>query len=158
MTCKSKLRRTVDLPVRKKLDNTIKGHHVVNRETDNHKQRGHLSSNNFPKEAHQMKRTQIMYLTGAIILIMAGDSLQIVVRDSSDETRWQEYQSQIFTSNIKRHSEGTFSSDLTRYLDRMKAKDFVQWLMNEKRFSNSKRNIGSNLRLSKIPPDVSFLW
>ncbi|KAM5180592.1 pro-glucagon-like [Mantella aurantiaca] len=104
-----------------------------------------------------MKKSQVMYLTGAIILIMVGDSLQIVVRDTSDETRWQEYQSQIFTSNIKRHSEGTFSSDLTRYLDRMKAKDFVQWLMNEKRFSNNKRSIGSSLRLSKFPSDVSFI-
>uniref|UniRef100_K7EXM8 Glucagon / GIP / secretin / VIP family domain-containing protein n=1 Tax=Pelodiscus sinensis TaxID=13735 RepID=K7EXM8_PELSI len=39
-----------------------------------------------------------------------------------------------FTSNIKRHSEGTFSSDFTRYLDKMKAKDFVHWLINTKRY------------------------
>ncbi|XP_075054109.1 glucagon-1-like [Mixophyes fleayi] len=104
-----------------------------------------------------MKRTQLMYLTGAFILIMARDSLQILIRDSSDETRWQEYESQIFTSNIKRHSEGTFSSDLTRYLDRLKAKDFVQWLMDKKRFSDSKRYIGSSLKISKLPSDVSFL-
>uniref|UniRef100_A0A672UU33 Glucagon / GIP / secretin / VIP family domain-containing protein n=1 Tax=Strigops habroptila TaxID=2489341 RepID=A0A672UU33_STRHB len=37
-------------------------------------------------------------------------------------------------SNIKRHSEGTFTSDFTRYLDKMKAKDFVHWLINTKRF------------------------
>ncbi|XP_069828335.1 glucagon-1-like [Dendropsophus ebraccatus] len=103
-----------------------------------------------------MKKTQLMYLTGAIILVMAPESLQILVRDSSDETRWQEYQAQVFTSNIKRHSEGTFSSDLTRYLDKMKAKDFVQWLMNKKRFSDSKRYIDSDMKPPKLRTD-SFL-
>ncbi|KAM3933019.1 pro-glucagon-like [Leptodactylus fuscus] len=104
-----------------------------------------------------MKKTQLMYLTGAVILVMAQGSLQILVRDSSDETRWQEYQAQVFTSNIKRHSEGTFSSDLTRYLDKMKAKDFVQWLMNKKRFSDTKRYIGSDMKLPKLHSDASFL-
>ncbi|KAA8591112.1 hypothetical protein FQN60_002055 [Etheostoma spectabile] len=35
--------------------------------------------------------------------------------------------------NLKRHSEGTFTSDLTRYLDKIKAKDFVEWLASTKR-------------------------
>uniref|UniRef100_A0A3Q3FFF5 Glucagon / GIP / secretin / VIP family domain-containing protein n=1 Tax=Labrus bergylta TaxID=56723 RepID=A0A3Q3FFF5_9LABR len=30
--------------------------------------------------------------------------------------------------NLKRHSDGTFTSDFTHYLDRFKAKDFVEWL------------------------------
>lgn len=50
--------------------------------------------------------------------------------------RWQSYESpsaRSFVSNIKRHSEGTFTSDFTRYLDKMKAKDFVHWLINTKR-------------------------
>uniref|UniRef100_A0A3Q1JHT4 Glucagon / GIP / secretin / VIP family domain-containing protein n=1 Tax=Anabas testudineus TaxID=64144 RepID=A0A3Q1JHT4_ANATE len=35
--------------------------------------------------------------------------------------------------NIKRHSDGTFTSDLTHYLDKIKAKDFVEWLASTKR-------------------------
>ncbi|KAJ6650436.1 hypothetical protein lerEdw1_008740 [Lerista edwardsae] len=52
-------------------------------------------------------------------------------------SRWQSYETESahsFTSNVKRHSEGTFTSDFTRYLDKMKAKDFVHWLINTKRY------------------------
>ena len=34
--------------------------------------------------------------------------------------------------NYKRHSDGTFTSDFTRHLDRIKAKDFVQWLASKR--------------------------
>nr|XP_032807256.1 glucagon-1 [Petromyzon marinus] len=33
----------------------------------------------------------------------------------------------------KRHSEGTFTSDYSKYLENKQAKDFVRWLMNAKR-------------------------
>ncbi|XP_008276263.1 glucagon-1-like [Stegastes partitus] len=36
-------------------------------------------------------------------------------------------------SNVKRHSEGTFSNDYSKYLEDRKAQDFVRWLMNNKR-------------------------
>ncbi|XP_042369286.1 glucagon-1-like [Plectropomus leopardus] len=36
-------------------------------------------------------------------------------------------------SNMKRHSEGTFSNDYSKYLEDRRAQDFVQWLMNNKR-------------------------
>uniref|UniRef100_A0A3P8Y3T5 Glucagon / GIP / secretin / VIP family domain-containing protein n=1 Tax=Esox lucius TaxID=8010 RepID=A0A3P8Y3T5_ESOLU len=36
-------------------------------------------------------------------------------------------------NNFKRHSEGTFTNDYTNYLDKIKAKDFVQWLVGTKR-------------------------
>lgn len=45
--------------------------------------------------------------------------------------RWPSHRA---PSNTKRHSEGTFTSDFTRYLDKMKAKDFVHWLINTKRY------------------------
>lgn len=35
--------------------------------------------------------------------------------------------------NLKRHSDGTFTSDFTHYLDKIKAKDFVEWLASTKR-------------------------
>lgn len=36
-------------------------------------------------------------------------------------------------SNMKRHSEGTFSNDYSKFLEDRKAQDFVRWLMNNKR-------------------------
>jgi glucagon len=35
--------------------------------------------------------------------------------------------------NMKRHSEGTFSNDYSKYQEERMAQDFVQWLMNSKR-------------------------
>ncbi|KAM9804731.1 glucagon b [Neosynchiropus ocellatus] len=34
---------------------------------------------------------------------------------------------------MKRHSEGTFSNDYSKYLETRRAQDFVQWLKNSKR-------------------------
>uniref|UniRef100_A0A3B4GZV8 Glucagon / GIP / secretin / VIP family domain-containing protein n=1 Tax=Pundamilia nyererei TaxID=303518 RepID=A0A3B4GZV8_9CICH len=34
--------------------------------------------------------------------------------------------------SLKRHSDGTFTSDFTHYLDKIKAKDFVEWLTDPK--------------------------
>uniref|UniRef100_A0A8C5LXI0 Glucagon / GIP / secretin / VIP family domain-containing protein n=1 Tax=Leptobrachium leishanense TaxID=445787 RepID=A0A8C5LXI0_9ANUR len=102
-----------------------------------------------------MKKTQLINLAAAIILIMTPVTVQVLLKDSSAETRWQEYQSQSFISNIKRHSEGTFSSDLTRYLDKIKAKDFIQWLMDKKRYS--KRHLDSGLKIANNLAEFSFL-
>ncbi|KAJ0070463.1 hypothetical protein NL108_010713, partial [Boleophthalmus pectinirostris] len=37
------------------------------------------------------------------------------------------------STNVKRHSEGTFSNDYSKYLETRRAQDFVQWLKNSKR-------------------------
>uniref|UniRef100_A0A452GNQ4 Glucagon / GIP / secretin / VIP family domain-containing protein n=1 Tax=Gopherus agassizii TaxID=38772 RepID=A0A452GNQ4_9SAUR len=36
-------------------------------------------------------------------------------------------------NEVKRHSQGTFTSDYSKYLDTRRAQDFVQWLMSTKR-------------------------
>ncbi|XP_013889207.1 glucagon-1 [Austrofundulus limnaeus] len=36
-------------------------------------------------------------------------------------------------SNVKRHSEGTFANDYSKFLEDRKAQDFVRWLMSTKR-------------------------
>uniref|UniRef100_A0A3B4ZNB5 Glucagon / GIP / secretin / VIP family domain-containing protein n=1 Tax=Stegastes partitus TaxID=144197 RepID=A0A3B4ZNB5_9TELE len=49
--------------------------------------------------------------------------------------RWHSYhmeKGQKIVQNFKRHSDGTFTSDFTNYLDKMKAKDFVEWLASTK--------------------------
>nr|XP_032813213.1 glucagon-like [Petromyzon marinus] len=45
------------------------------------------------------------------------------------EPSWSEAEAK----NAKRHSEGTFTSDYSKYLDTVRAKDFVHWLIGTKR-------------------------
>ena len=43
--------------------------------------------------------------------------------------------------NFKRHSDGTFTSDFTHYLDKIKAKDFVEWLTSNSRTGGVERQV-----------------
>ncbi|CAK6951391.1 glucagon-like [Scomber scombrus] len=54
---------------------------------------------------------------------------------SQQHHRWHAYQMERGHNirNLKRHSDGTFTSDFTHYLDKIKAKDFVEWLASTKR-------------------------
>ncbi|OWK51532.1 Glucagon [Lonchura striata] len=77
-----------------------------------------------------------LYLSGLVFAVLIPAGWQLAPEDLEDLSRWKlsgPQNSQSFLSHIKRHSEGTFTSDFTRYLDRMKAKDFVHWLINTKR-------------------------
>ncbi|XP_075759497.1 exendin-3-like [Pelodiscus sinensis] len=107
-----------------------------------------------------MKSAQWLYLCGLVTVALIPASRQVVLKDTSDESRWQSFESKSarsFTSNIKRHSEGTFSSDFTRYLDKMKAKDFVHWLINTKRYSSTKRYIKGDHNHISFPSDHSLV-
>ncbi|XP_054662785.1 exendin-3-like [Grus americana] len=90
-----------------------------------------------------MQIVRWLYLSGLVVAMLIPAGRQMSPKDLDDTSRWQSYESQSaqsFASNIKRHSEGTFTSDFTRYLDKMKAKDFVHWLINTKRYSSAKRS------------------
>ncbi|XP_039561696.1 pro-glucagon-like isoform X1 [Passer montanus] len=80
-----------------------------------------------------------LYLSGLLLAVLIPAGGQVAPQDSEElSSRWKLFgpqNSQSFLSHIKRHSEGTFTSDFTRYLDRMKAKDFVHWLINTKRYN-----------------------
>ncbi|XP_012426008.5 pro-glucagon isoform X1 [Taeniopygia guttata] len=80
-----------------------------------------------------------LYLSGLVLAVLIPARCQVAPEDLEDlSSRWKlsgPQNSQDFLSHIKRHSEGTFTSDFTRYLDRMKAKDFVHWLINTKRYN-----------------------
>ncbi|XP_014811186.1 PREDICTED: glucagon-2-like [Calidris pugnax] len=85
-----------------------------------------------------MQLARWLYLSGLVfaMLIPVGWPMG-GPKDLDDTSRWQWQESPSahgFVENTKRHSEGTFTSDFTRYLDKMKAKDFVHWLINTKRF------------------------
>uniref|UniRef100_A0A3Q1EKW2 Glucagon / GIP / secretin / VIP family domain-containing protein n=1 Tax=Acanthochromis polyacanthus TaxID=80966 RepID=A0A3Q1EKW2_9TELE len=56
--------------------------------------------------------------------------------DQLIDCAWHSYRmekGQRIIRSFKRHSDGTFTNDFTRYLDKMKAKDFVEWLASTKR-------------------------
>ncbi|XP_024918374.1 glucagon-1-like [Cynoglossus semilaevis] len=74
------------------------------------------------------------------ILLVFGfvhTSCQVPLQEADDSSS---FESQVTladesrdVSNMKRHSEGTFSNDFSKYLEDRKAQDFVRWLMNNKR-------------------------
>uniref|UniRef100_A0A8B9ZC79 Glucagon / GIP / secretin / VIP family domain-containing protein n=1 Tax=Buteo japonicus TaxID=224669 RepID=A0A8B9ZC79_9AVES len=73
-----------------------------------------------------MQIIRLLYLSGLVFAVLIPAGWQMGPKDLDDTSS--------FASNVKRHSEGTFTSDFTRYLDKMKAKDFVHWLINTKRY------------------------
>ncbi|XP_029910620.1 glucagon-1-like [Myripristis murdjan] len=74
-----------------------------------------------------------------LVLLLCHGSLEMVV-DKTRQARWHAYEvekGQNILKNFKRHSDGTFTSDFTNYLDKIKAKDFVEWLASTKRLGAS---------------------
>ncbi|KAF3706385.1 Glucagon-1 Glucagon I Glicentin-related polypeptide 1 [Channa argus] len=67
-----------------------------------------------------------------VLLHEVDDSLSFEAEDTlADEPREM--------SSMKRHSEGTFSNDYSKYLEERKAQDFVRWLMNNKRSGSAEK-------------------
>ncbi|XP_009571691.1 PREDICTED: glucagon-like, partial [Fulmarus glacialis] len=100
-----------------------------------------------------MQIVRRLYLSGLVFAVLIPAGWQMGPKDLGDTSRWRSYESQSarsFASNLKRHSEGTFTSDFTRYLDKMKAKDFVHWLINTKR-SSTKRYLQEEPRSIPFP-------
>ncbi|KAG7519260.1 glucagon-like [Solea senegalensis] len=74
-----------------------------------------------------------------LILLLCPHSEEMVViktrPESSAFLRWRTYRlekGQNIIQTLKRHADGTFTSDFTHYLDKIKAKDFVDWLARKK--------------------------
>ncbi|XP_057244022.1 pro-glucagon-like [Malurus melanocephalus] len=94
-----------------------------------------------------------LYLSGLVFAVLIPAGWQVAPEGLQDLSRWTLFgprDSRSFPSQAKRHSEGTFSSDFTRYLDRMKAKDFVHWLINAKRCRE--RRQGRDWDWKHLPP------
>ncbi|XP_034446966.1 glucagon-1-like [Hippoglossus hippoglossus] len=65
-----------------------------------------------------------------LILFLCSSSKEMVV-GKTRAVRWHSYnmeKGQKSIRNLKRHSDGTFTNDFTHYLDKFKAKNFVDWL------------------------------
>ncbi|XP_029576172.1 glucagon-like [Salmo trutta] len=73
-----------------------------------------------------------------LLLLLCPGADEMVLEDKAlaSQSGWRTYELQRGQNGInsfKRHSDGTFTNDYTHYLDKIKAKDFVQWLASTKR-------------------------
>ena len=59
--------------------------------------------------------------------------------------------------NFKRHSDGTFTSDFTHYLDKIKAKDFVEWLTSNSRTGGVERQVVEGVDYMEKCSAIPFL-
>ncbi|XP_073401340.1 pro-glucagon isoform X1 [Dendrobates tinctorius] len=89
----------------------------------------------------------IFYMLGLLFMLLQG-SFQNPVQETEDKSRsvkaarTEALDDSDHHNEVKRHSQGTFTSDYSKYLDSRRAQDFVQWLMNSKRSGGiSRRNV-----------------
>ncbi|KAM7375218.1 hypothetical protein PAMA_014348 [Pampus argenteus] len=72
-----------------------------------------------------------------LVLSFVHSSWQVPLQEADDSSSFEAGDTladePVEPSTVKRHSEGTFSNDYSKYLEDRKAQDFVQWLMNNKR-------------------------
>ncbi|XP_077436946.1 glucagon b isoform X1 [Vanacampus margaritifer] len=78
-------------------------------------------------------------LAGLLLLIIIQSSWQVPDHDTNSMFLSENSISNepLEPSSMKRHSEGTFSNDYSKYLETRRAQDFVQWLKNSKRNGRS---------------------
>uniref|UniRef100_A0A8C9V9N6 Glucagon n=1 Tax=Scleropages formosus TaxID=113540 RepID=A0A8C9V9N6_SCLFO len=84
-------------------------------------------------------------MVGLLVLIIVQSSWQIPLQETDDSSSFLTDDTLLNEprdlTNVKRHSQGTFTNDYSKYLETRRAQDFVQWLMNSKRNgSPSKRH------------------
>ncbi|TRY66178.1 hypothetical protein DNTS_028293 [Danionella cerebrum] len=80
---------------------------------------------------------RIFAIVGLLLLVLIRSSEQIPIQENEENSSLMS-EDILFTDPsevnvMKRHSEGTFSNDYSKYLETRRAQDFVQWLMNSKR-------------------------
>ncbi|XP_018598689.1 glucagon-like [Scleropages formosus] len=72
-----------------------------------------------------------------LLLILVHSGLQSPVQETEDDSSLLSEATTLDDpgelSAMKRHSQGTFTNDYSKYLETRRAQDFVQWLMNSKR-------------------------
>ncbi|XP_053554346.1 pro-glucagon isoform X2 [Bombina bombina] len=88
-----------------------------------------------------------MYCIVGLLFMLLQRSWQSPIQEAEDRSksvkaaRSEPLEEPEQLNEVKRHSQGTFTSDYSKYLDSRRAQDFVQWLMNSKRSGGlSRRN------------------
>uniref|UniRef100_A0A8C5R4V5 Glucagon n=1 Tax=Leptobrachium leishanense TaxID=445787 RepID=A0A8C5R4V5_9ANUR len=89
----------------------------------------------------------IYYMVGLLFMLLQG-TWQSPIQETEDKSRSvkvarnEALDDTEQLNEVKRHSQGTFTSDYSKYLDSRRTQDFVQWLMNSKRNGGiTKRNV-----------------
>ncbi|KAJ8003479.1 hypothetical protein DPEC_G00148740 [Dallia pectoralis] len=108
-----------------------------------------LQKNTYPKIPsnlleHQRKQVTMFglhSLAALVLLVVLQNSWQIPLKQTENGPR-SEIEHVLFdesrdSSNMKRHSDGTFSNDYSKYQEDLRAKNFVQWLLDSKRNGDS---------------------
>nr|XP_008117191.1 PREDICTED: glucagon [Anolis carolinensis] len=86
-----------------------------------------------------MTNMKSMYFVAGLVLMIVQSSWQSPLQETEEKSRsFKASQAEPLDDSrqlneVKRHSQGTFTSDYSKYLDTRRAQDFVQWLMNTKR-------------------------
>ncbi|XP_062862389.1 glucagon b [Trichomycterus rosablanca] len=82
----------------------------------------------------------MQFLAGLLLLVIVQSSWQFPTQDTEENSSLV-LEDNLFNHppSIKRHSEGTFSNDYSKYLETRRAQDFIQWLMNSKRSGSPSR-------------------
>ncbi|XP_035263658.1 glucagon b [Anguilla anguilla] len=85
----------------------------------------------------------IYSLVGLLVLVSVQSSWQIPLQKTQDNysllTEGDLFDEPVELTHVKRHSQGTFTNDYSKYQEMKQAQDLVQWLMNSKRNGNSSR-------------------
>ncbi|OWK56158.1 Glucagon [Lonchura striata] len=104
-----------------------------------------------------MKMKSIYFVAGLLLMIVQG-SWQNPLQDTEEKSRSfkashsEPIEEPRQLNEVKRHSQGTFTSDYTKYLDTRRAQDFVQWLMSTKRNGQQAQEDKEN---NKVPDQLS---
>uniref|UniRef100_H0Z908 Fibroblast activation protein alpha n=2 Tax=Taeniopygia guttata TaxID=59729 RepID=H0Z908_TAEGU len=108
-------------------------------------------------QAMAMKMKSIYFVAGLLLMIVQG-SWQNPLQDTEEKSRSfkashsEPIEEPRQLNEVKRHSQGTFTSDYTKYLDTRRAQDFVQWLMSTKRNGQQAQEDKEN---NKVPDQLS---
>ncbi|XP_038607579.1 pro-glucagon [Tachyglossus aculeatus] len=79
------------------------------------------------------------YFVAGLFVMLAQGSWQRSLQDTEEKARsltasqMEPLDDMNQKNQMKRHSQGTFTSDYSKLLDTIRAQQFVQWLMNSKR-------------------------
>ncbi|KAJ8352229.1 hypothetical protein SKAU_G00237050 [Synaphobranchus kaupii] len=84
-----------------------------------------------------------IYTLVGLLLISFHSSWQIPLQEAQDSysllTEDASFYEPMELTNVKRHSQGTFTNDYSKYQEMKRAQDLVQWLINSKGSGNPSR-------------------
>ncbi|XP_006879424.1 PREDICTED: glucagon [Elephantulus edwardii] len=96
-----------------------------------------------PRHSIEGSKMKSIYVVAGLFIMLVQGSWQYALQDTEEKSRSVPASPTDLLNDSdemiedKRHSQGTFTSDYSKYLDSRRALDFVQWLMDTKRNKNN---------------------